>query len=71
MISWQRAGIVCGAFSPVLTGSAYGTIKSTVFVYQNLMTFTQPGTYLVQKLLLSPYRTAPEAIDRSLIAQWY
>lgn len=57
--------------SLVLKGSVYGTIKLTVFVCQNLMVFTQPGTYLLEMLLLSPYHTAPGAIGRSLTAQWY
>lgn len=60
-----------GLISLVLKGSVYGTIKLTVFVCQNLMVFTQPDTNLPEMLLLSPYHTAPGAIGRSLIAQWY
>lgn len=67
--TWEEYVVL---ISPVLTGSACSTVKFTVFsVCQNLMTFRRPGTYLLKKLLLSPYHTAPGAMGRSLIAQWY
>lgn len=71
-ISWQHAGRVCGARFPSANTECLWYYKiHCVSVCQNLMTFTQPGTYLLQKLLLSPYHTAPGTIGRSLIAQWY
>lgn len=71
VVLWQSTGSVHGACFLGANGSVYGTIKLTVFVCQNLMVFTQPGTNLPEMLLLSPYHTAPGAIGRSLIAQWY
>lgn len=71
VIPWQSTGRVHGGRFPGANGSVYGTIKLTVFVCQNLMVFTQPGTNLPEMLLLFPYHMAPGTIGRSLIAQWY